>query len=343
MLRVALLGAGYAGRIQLQGWQTVPDVQVVGVWNRTPARAQDLGREYGVPAFEDLDALIAHPEVDAVDVATAFETHRQYALQAAAAGKHVLCQKPLAPSYEDAAAIVEGCRRAGARLMVNENWRWRPWYRAARQVLDTGALGRLFALRLSLRTDATVATPQRPPERLFAQQPFMSTMSPLIMMEIGPHHFDVVRYLFGDPSGVYARTHQVSPHVAADDVATALLEYPDRTAVVELNWHAIGYTSDRSKRLHPDELLIEGSEGSLAIREDGQVQLAFRDGRRETVAVETANGYWRSWRDTLAHFAACLASGAPFETPGEQNLATLRLVFDAYESARAGQPVRRGG
>ncbi|HEX2035647.1 MAG TPA: Gfo/Idh/MocA family oxidoreductase [Chloroflexota bacterium] len=341
MLRIALLGAGYAGRIQLQGWQTVPGVQVVGLWNRTAARAHELGRELGVPVFEDLQALIGHPEVDAVDVATVFETHREYSLQAAAAGKHVLCQKPLAPTQADAAAIVEGCRRAGVRLMVNENWRWRPWYRAVRRVLDRGALGRPFAMRLSLRTDAAVATPEQPPQQLFAQQPFLRTMDPLIMMELGPHHFDVVRFLFGDPSGVYARTLKVSPHTAGEDVATALLEYPDRTAIVELSWHAIGYTADRSRRLHPDELLMEGTEASLAVREDGQVQLAFRDGRRETVPVDTADGYRRSWRDALAHFAACLESGAEFETSGEQNLATLRLVFDAYQSARSGQPVRR--
>ncbi len=342
MIRLALLGAGYAGRIQLQGWRTIPGVQVVGLWNRTTERAHDLGREFDVPVYQDVEALIARPDVDAVDVATVFETHRDLALKGAVAGKHVLCQKPLAPTYEDAAAIVDGCRRAGVRLMVNENWRWRPWYRAVRAVLDRGALGRPFALRLSLRTDAAVATPDRPPDRLFAQQPFMRTMDPLIMMEIGPHHFDVVRYLFGDPGGVYARSLRVSPHIAGDDVAVALLEYPDRSAIVELSWHAIGYTADREKRLHPDELLMEGTEASLVVPEDGQVRLASRDGRREVVPVDTTDGYRRSWRDALAHFAACLESGAPFETPGEHNLETLRLVFDAYESARSGQPVRRG-
>lgn len=335
MIRIALLGAGYAGRIQLEGWRATPGVEVVGLWNRTAARAQELGSEFGVPVFESVDALIAHPGVDAVDVATAMETHRDLSLRAAAAGKHVLCQKPLAPIDQDAVAIVDGCRTAGVRLMVNENWRWRPWYRAVRAQLDRGALGRPFSLRLSLRTDATVATPERPPQRLFAQQPFMSTMNPLIMMELGSHHFDVVRYLFGDPQRVYARTQRVSPHVAGDDVAAALLEYPDRTAYVELSWHAIGYTADRSKRLHPDELLMEGTEGSLAVREDGQVHLAFRDGRRETISVDAADGYRRSWRDALAHFATSLASGAPFETSGEQNLRTLQTVLVAYDAAGA--------
>src|SRR5688572_22856785 len=84
VLKVAVLGAGYAGRIQLEGWRTVPDVEVVGLWNRTAERAHALGGEMGVRVYEDLDALLGHPDVDAVDVATVFETHRDLSLRAAA-------------------------------------------------------------------------------------------------------------------------------------------------------------------------------------------------------------------------------------------------------------------
>jgi predicted dehydrogenase len=285
-----------------------------------------------------VDALIGHPDVEAVDVATAFETHRGLALRAAA-GRHVLCRKPLAPTYEDAAAIVEGCHRAGVRLMVNENWRWRPWYRTVREVLDRGATGRPFALRLALRTDAAVATSERPPEQVFAGQAFLRTMNPLVLMELGPHHVDVVRYHFGDPRGV-------RPHGQGFAARGGGGRGPGAAGVP--GPHGLGgalvarhrFTADRAQRLHPDELLIQGTEGSLAVGGDGQVRLARRDGRREAVAVDTADAHRRSWRDALAHFAACLASGAPFETSGQQNLATLRLKFDAYESARTGQPVR---
>ena len=144
MIGIALLGAGYAGTIQLEGWRRVPNTRVVGVWNRTSDRADALASRFGVPAFDNLDALLNHREVVAVDIATAVETHREYALRAAAAGKHVLCQKPLAPNLGEAAEIVRGCEASGVRLMVNENWRWRPWYRAVRRELDRGTLGRPF-------------------------------------------------------------------------------------------------------------------------------------------------------------------------------------------------------
>jgi D-apiose dehydrogenase len=340
MVGIAVLGAGYAGRVQLRGWATIPNARVVGLWNRTPQRARAVGAEFGVPAFEDVDALIRHPGVEAVDIATAVETHRDLVERAAAAGKHVLCQKPLAPSMEDARAIVDACRAANVRLMVNENWRWRPWYRAIRRLLDSGGLGELFFLRLALRTDAAVVTPERPAEQLFAGQPFQRTMDPLILFELGPHHFDVARYLFGDPERVYARLRKVSPHIAGEDTALAVLEYQDRTAVVELSWHSVGHTADRSKRLHPDTLVIEGTEGHLSLDESGRPQVLYRDGRRETLDVDTTDGYQRSWTEALRHFADCLQSGAAFETSGEQNLDTLKLVFAGYRSAEQGQPVR---
>jgi D-apiose dehydrogenase len=329
---IALLGAGYAARIQLACWQEIPGAAVIGVWNRSAERARALAAEFGVPSFAELDELLVQPAVDAVDIATAVETHRDYALQAAAAGKHVLCQKPLAPSFAEAVALVRDCEAAGVRLMVNENWRWRPWYRAARDLLDRGAIGRPFYLRLASRSAPAVTTPERPPESLFDRQPFLRRMRPLIVLELGPHHIDIVRFLFGEPHEVYARTLKVTPaeHVAGEEVATTLLGYPDRLAQVELSWASLGYPADA---VNPDVVAIEGTEGSLFVEHDGQVRVSRRDGGQEWIAIDTTDAYRRSWQAALAHFAGCLVTGEPFETSGTDNLQTLRLVFAAYDSA----------
>jgi predicted dehydrogenase len=338
VIGIALLGSGYAARIQLACWLAIPDTAVIGVWSRGAERARSFAAEYGVPHFEDFDELVSHPAVDAVDIATALETHREFALRAAARGKHVLCQKPLAASLDDAAAIVRGCEEAGVRLMVNENWRWRPWYREARAQLDRGVIGRPFALRLASRSAAAVTRPDRPPESLFARQPFLRRMQPLIGLELGPHHFDIVRFLFGEPNDVYARTLKVTPvdHVAGEEVVTALLGYSDRLAQVELSWASIGYREDV---VNHDALAIEGTEGSLFVDHDGQVRVSYRDGREERVAVDTTDAYRASWHAALAHFAECLARDEPFETSGTDNLRTLRLVFAAYQSAATGAEV----
>ena len=234
---------------------------------------------------------------------------------------------------------MRGCEEAGVRLMVNENWRWRPWYRAARPA-SIARIGRPFALRLASRSAAAVARPDRPPQSLFTRQPFLRRMQPLIVLELGPHHFDIVRFLFGEPHDVYARTLKVTPaeHVAGEEVATTLFGYPDRLAQVELSWASLGYPADA---VNPDVLAIEGTEGSLFVDHDGQVRVSHRDGRQEQIAVDTTDAYRRSWQAALAHFAECLVSGEPFETSGADNLNTLRLVFAAYDSAATHQdPVK---
>jgi predicted dehydrogenase len=338
VIGIALLGAGYAARIQLACWREIPGVTVIGVWNRSAERARTLATEFDVPSFDELNQLLTHLAVDAVDIATAVGTHRDYALQAAASGKHVLCQKPLAPSFAEALLVVRGCEAAGVRLMVNENWRWRPWYRATRDLLLRGAIGQPFSLRLALRSAAAVATPDRPPDSLFDRQPFLRRMQPLIVLELGPHHFDIVRFLFGEPQDVYTRTLKVTPaeHMAGEEVATTLLGYSDRLAQVELSWASLGYPADV---VNPDILAIEGTEGSLFVDHDGQVRVSHRDSRQERIGVDTTDAYRRSWQAVLAHFAACLVSGEPFETSGTDNLNTLRLVFAAYESAATRQVI----
>lgn len=146
--------------------------------------------------------------------------------------------------------------------------------------------------------------------------------------------------LLGDPSRVYAWTHKRSPHLAGDVLVCAVLDYPDRTTFVDLRWAAIGHTGDRTRRTNLDELRREGTVGNPAIGEDGQIRVAYRDGRRETVPVANEGADERSWRNVLAHFAECMPSGAPCETSGKQNPFTLRLVFDAYCAADSGKAIR---
>lgn len=335
MIGIALVGAGYAGRIQLAGWLRLPNVRVVGIWNRTTSRARALAQEFGVPCFDDLEALVGHPTVQAVDVATALETHLEFTRLAASAGKHVLCQKPLAPTLNEAAAMLEACSRAGVRLMVNENWRWRPWYRAVRALLDQGAVGRPFFVRLSSRVPFAIVTPEQPLERIFAHEPFLRAERRLILLHVGPHYVDVARFLCGDPSSVYVRMQKITTNVVGEEVVTMILGYPDRTVLVDLSWATVA----DPPVVHPDLLVVEGTEGTLTVGPDGQIDVRCRDGRRDRVIVDTADAYQRSWTAALAHFVDCLESGAAFETHGAHGLATMRIVLAGYESAATGQVI----
>lgn len=335
MIGIALLGAGFAGKRQLQCWQRVPNARVVGLWNRTPDKARALAADTGVTFFADLQTLLCQPGVDAVDIATAFQTHLDFTRQAAAHGKHVLCQKPMESTYAESEAMVGACEQAGVRLMINENFRWRPWYALAKSVLASGALGTLFHLRLIFRDSLVVATPEAPLGQLVIDEPSLRNEERLVLLDMGPHQFDLVRYLFGEPESVFARVHKLTPHVAGEEVATVLLGYQGRTAVVECSFASVGYP----RGIQTDEMVIEGLDGTLYLGADGQLTLRRRLSGEEPIAVDCADYKLRTWTATLAHFTQCLEEGTPFATDGRDYLKTMRLVFAAYESAERGVPV----
>ena len=162
MIRIGMLGAGYAATMQLTGWARVHNARVVGLWNLEAEQGRAVADRFGVPYVEQLDDLLSSPDVDAIDIATAPAAHLELTRRAAQAGKAVLCQKPMSRDYGECQAIVAACQEAGVRLMINENFRWRAWYRAARTVLDEGTLGRLFHLRLTFRRGLVVASSARP-------------------------------------------------------------------------------------------------------------------------------------------------------------------------------------
>jgi len=339
MIGIALLGAGFAGRRQAAGWRASKDARLVGIWSRTHANSESLAADYDTEAYQDLDALITSPLVDAVDIATAMESHLALAIRAAEAGKNVLCQKPLAPNLAEARRLVDSCDQAGVRLMVNENFRWRPWYRTIRELLDAGTIGKPFYLRLDARSGWALTTRDRPSQQVFASQAFLRTMTPLILLEVGVHYLDIVRCLFGDPDQVYARTLKITPRdvVRGEDVASLMLAYPDRTAVVEMSWASSGYGDETE--FQPDIVAIEGSAGTLFLERSGQVRSVDRDGLTRSVAVDTAGYAEASWAAPLQHFVDRLEDGGPFETSGVYGLETLRMVFQSYRSARTGAAI----
>lgn len=315
MIGVAVIGAGYAGCMQLRGWLTLPNVRVIGVFDRSPRRAAEAERLFGVTSYPDLDVLIGDPEVDAVDVATPVDAHRDVLALAAAKGKAVLCQKPLAETYEEAEALVECCDTAGVRLMANENFRWRPWFRKAKELVERGKLGRLWSLQLDYR--------------LNFRSPRASAVP--ILLHQGTHQIDIVRFLFGEPKDVFARTLTVRATKGTspvEDAASISLGYGDRYAQVDVEW-----AFPTADGLQPDRLSINGDCATLHVSRDGRVWLDDGEGGREAQEVPTDDYYQRSWTEALAHFATCLAKDRPFETDGRYYLQTMAIALAARDSA----------
>ena len=167
-LRFAILGTGFWARYQLAAWRELPGARCVALYNRTVAKAQALGREFGIPAvYGDPEELVRREKPDFLDIITDVGTHRHLVELAAAHHTPVICQKPMAPTLEDARAMVSICRAAGVPLFVHENWRWQTPLRALKQVLNEGRIGRVFRARITYSNSFPV----------FDNQPFLKELS----------------------------------------------------------------------------------------------------------------------------------------------------------------------
>jgi len=325
-LKIAIAGAGMISRHHLIAWRKVSArVHVMAVCDPDGARAGQRAQEFGIPrVYRDADALFAGEELDALDVASPRETHAAWVDAAAARGIDVLCQKPLTPTLAESEALVR--RSAGKiRLMAHENWRFRPWYRELRRWIDDGDLGGVLLASMSLVSSGMLpdATGRRPS---FERQPFMQHEPRLMLAEVLIHHLDVMRYLCGPLSVLCARTAHTLPDVEGETLAAVALETADGAPVEVIGTMAAPGYSARP----PDRLEIVGSKAS-AFFDDWTLELRGPDPRR--VSYDRDEGYQASFDGVIAHFVDCLASGAPFETSAEENLATLHLVEDAYSAA----------
>jgi len=334
-LRVALAGAGMISRHHLLAWRALGRrVELVGVCDPDLGRARARAEEFGIPAvFADPAAMLDEARPDALDVASPRETHAAWVEAAAGRGIDVMCQKPLTPTLAEAEALVR--RVAGrCRLMVHENWRFRPWYRRLRAWIDEGALGELLSFELATVSSGLLpdATGHRP---ALVRQPFMTHEPRLMLAEVLIHHLDTARFLCGPLRVVAARAARTLPEVAGETLATVFLETVSGAPVVVGGTMAAPGHPARTR----DRLGIVGSRASVAL--DGETLRLLGSTPREE-RFEPDRSYQESFDATVRHFVDALASGGAFETDAADNLETLRLVEHAYW-ASGRHPESQGG
>jgi predicted dehydrogenase len=305
-------------------------VRLVAICDPDAAKAAKRAEEFSIPhVYRDADAMFAAEAIEALDVASPRQTHAGWVDAAALRGIDVLCQKPLTPTFAESAALVRRVE-GKSRLMAHENWRFRPWYRELKRWIVAGELGDVLLARMAVITSGMLpdASGRRPS---FERQPFMQHEERLMIAEVLIHHLDVMRFLCGELSVVAARKARTIADVRGETLAAIFLETAAGAPVeVTGTMAAPGYPSRP-----PDRLEIVGSNASATFA-DSELRLLGPAPRSQS--YDKDRGYQASFDGVIAHFVDCLESGASFETDGAENLATLRLVEDAYAAASLHRP-----
>lgn len=327
MLRGALVGCGYFGRIQLDGWQRVTGARIDAVCDADGARAEAASREFAARPYSDAAAMLSVEHPDFLDIATRPSTHLPLVRLAAEHGIPVLCQKPMACTWEEAVEIAAIAARAGIRLMMNENWRWQPWYRQIRELLARGAAGRLIFYRFHHRRRDGLG------EAPYPNQPYFKDMPRLLILETLVHYLDTARFLFGDIAEIYCRTARINSAISGEDLAVMLLRHASGLAGV-IDGHRFAEPDQEGPAM--SDARIEGLDGVISIRNTGEVLL----GQHSVFDPAGIPGYkGDSCRATQQHFVDCLTTGELFETHAAEYLKTVAAVEAAYRSAAENRPV----
>jgi predicted dehydrogenase len=332
-LRFAIFGTGFWSRFQLAAWHEVGGVQCVALYNRTRSKADALAYEFGVPAvYDDAQALLAREQLDFVDIITDPTTHSHFVQLAAQHGVPVICQKPMAPSLDEAEQMA-ACAAARVPFFIHENWRWQTPIRQLKDTLASGVIGSPFRARIDMISGFPV----------FDNQPFLKNEEQFILADLGTHILDVVRFLFGEARSVYCQTQRVHHDIKGEDVATVMLQMDDQiTVLCELAYAGNALEHDRFPQTYA---FVEGARGSIELGPDYWVRVTTADG---THAKRYPPPHY-AWADPAydvvhasivpcnANLLGALRGDGEAETTAADNLRTLQLVFAAYESARLNQ------
>jgi predicted dehydrogenase len=306
-----------------------PGVELAAVVDPSP-EAREAAK--ATPAYASVEEALAAVECEAVLVASPPRTHHAVAKAALQAGKHVLCEKPLATDLGDALDLVGVAARTGRVLVVSQNYRYNAPFRAVQRVVTGGHLGELASIRISCRRDTRT---------LFAPDDFRYSMHHPYVLDMSIHHFDLVRAATGrDVRGVFARGWRVPDSPFAHHPAvSAILDLDDDVPVVyEGDWATRGPETSWN-----GEWEIVGEAGRLLWRGDpddrgvGEVSLESWGEEPRPVAQERPESVERE--ATLQALRVAVEVGGTPETAAADNAKSLAVTLGCVTSIERGEPV----
>lgn len=320
--RIAIVGVGLAATPHALALNDLRDeVEVVGVLGRSRERLESFADQYGFPLGESFEAVLGDPGVDAILVLTPPHTHLDLVLQAAAAGKHVLLEKPLDISTRGAERLVHACRDAHLRLGVVFQNRFRPAVQRLAALVHGGALGPLAYAGLDLRWWRPQSYYDEPGRGTYARD------GGGVLMTQAIHSLDLLVWLAGDVSSVTGTTATTPLHsMEAEDFATAALSFESG---------ATGYVLATTAAFpgFPERIEVVGKKGT-AVLEGGALRVIFQNGSTDEFRDPSSSGFGAkpmdfshvAHRDLIQDFCAAIREDRAPAVVGDDALRVQRLI-----------------
>ncbi|WP_299686244.1 Gfo/Idh/MocA family oxidoreductase [uncultured Tateyamaria sp.] len=332
-IRVACVGAGYFSQFHFGSWARMKNVAVVGACDQNIERAAATG----VPAFGDLGTMLDSTTPDLLDIILPPPAHAETVRAALAAGiKWIICQKPFCTDMAQAQVITAEAEAAGATLVIHENFRFQPWYRAIKAEIDTGAVGKVLNATFRLRPGDGQG-----PRAYLDRQPYFQQMPRFLIHETAVHWIDTFQYLFGPTDSVYADLRRINPVIAGEDAGHVIFDHGSGVRALFDGNRLLDHAADNTRRTM-GEALIEGTGGVLTLTGDGQVMRRAFGGSKtvEVLAPDTWDGFGGDCVHALnTHVVAAMQGAGTVENLARDYLSVIAVKDAIYRSTDAGQRV----
>jgi len=336
---VGIIGSGFVAGRHVEALRHVPNAEVVGCASARAGHARALADAHGIPRVcADYRELLEMEEVSVVTLAVPNFLHAEVCVEAAKAGKHVIVEKPLALTLEEADRMIEACQAGGVKLMYAEQLCFAPKYVRAKQLLEAGALGELYMVRHSEKHSGPHAAWFWDVEKSGGG----------VVLDMGCHAFQLFRWLkHGVPvARVYASlgTYVHGDKTEAEDNVVVIVTFEDGSiGVCEASWARLGGKDDRvelygTKGLVYADLLMGSS--LLTYSEPGYEHAVEKAPTTKGWTFTMFEEIWNSgFPQEMQHFADCVMYDRPPLLTGEDGRAVLEVVYAAYASAARGAAV----
>ena len=330
-LRIGVIGLGWFGEIHCDALIGIPNIELAALCTRTESRLAEMAAKFGVAkTYADYSDMLADPEIDAVSIVTMWDQHTEPTIAALKAGKHVFLEKPMASTVADCAKMMEAARGAKGILQIGHICRFNPRYRAAKEAIAAGRIGRIVSMA--------------------SRRNIPAAWTPTILEKIGPivgdaiHDTDLMLWFTEDRVvSAYAQTVDVRGLKYPDIGQTMYRFAGGATATLETVW----CMPDKTPYDIDERMNIVGTEGFIQIQ-DTFPNLGIADADRFGSPDTT---YWPMFegvrggalREEFSYFAKCALKGEkPAIGTPEDAMAALEATLAAEESARTGAVVKIG-
>jgi predicted dehydrogenase len=346
-VRVGVVGTGFAGRAHISGYKASEHAVICAVCDVEDERAKATASEYDIPkSFNDYPKMLKLEELDAISICTPNKMHAPVAVAALEAGKHVLCEKPLARNAHEAAKMVEAANKSGKILAMPLQFRHQGKSLLLKRLIEDGELGEVYYSKTAILRKTSIPRGWFHVKELSGGGP---------VLDLASHMLDLAWWLMGKPKprkayGVtYNKLGQKGKGMGTwgvgygesafdvEDMAASLIKFEDgQTIFVEVSW-----------TMHiPENIMytdIFGTEGGASLYPEFRLykevfaSLTDAEGLREGKKVETPSP-WKD-EDRIARFVQNIISGTEPLAPGSDGLQIMRMIDAIYESAETGQIV----